>query len=258
MLGENYEHLETYRNLSILVECYGLTRDHPGSAAAVEYLLSLQSDEGDIRGIYADQYSPNYTAASLEMMVKAGYANDPRVLKAYERLLSIRMDDGGWAIPMRTAGVMTLKEAMAKGTVRPVLSRPSSHWCTGIVLRAMAAHPRYDRSVEAVEAAMFLKSRMFKADPYTDRRAPSHWVGFSYPFWYTDIVSALDMLSRLEMPFDDPDVSRAVMFMKALQQDDGSFKLELLRSGRPDGQRWVSLAFCRSMRRFHGHKLLES
>ncbi|MFA5313301.1 MAG: prenyltransferase/squalene oxidase repeat-containing protein, partial [Methanomassiliicoccales archaeon] len=228
-----------------------------GAAAAAEYLLSLQSDDGDIRGIYGDQYSPNYTAASLEMMSKAGYANDPRVLKAYEWLLSIRMDDGGWAIPMRTAGVMTLKEAMAKGTVRPVLSKPSSHWCAGVVLRAMAAHSRYRRTPEAVEAAMFLKSRMFKADSYTDRRAPSHWVGFSYPFWWTDIVSALDTLSRLEMPFDDPDVRRAVTFMKALQQDDGSFKLKLLRSGRADGQRWVSLAFCRSLRRFHGRELLE-
>ncbi|MFX1451367.1 MAG: hypothetical protein ACFFCM_11020, partial [Promethearchaeota archaeon] len=67
---ENYFLLETYRNLGILVEKYGLNKNHQVIEKAAEYLFSCQKKEGDYRGIYGNQYSPNYSAAIMELLIK--------------------------------------------------------------------------------------------------------------------------------------------------------------------------------------------
>ena len=56
-------------------------------------------------------------------------------------LLSMRQDDGGWAIPTRTPGLSLNVMLTARETFEPDRSRPSSHLVTGFVLRALAAHP---------------------------------------------------------------------------------------------------------------------
>lgn len=78
---ENYNQLETYRNLGILIEKYGFDRKYPAVAKAAEYLFTFQTKEGDFRGIYGNQYSPNYSSGILELLIKAGYENDSRVKK---------------------------------------------------------------------------------------------------------------------------------------------------------------------------------
>src|SRR5690606_35623004 len=94
--GTQYDLLETYRNLRLLVEMYGFTRDHPSLTNAVEYVLTYQTDEGDLRGIIGNQYMPYYHGAILELLIKAGIGNDVRVIKGLDWLLSMRQDDGGW------------------------------------------------------------------------------------------------------------------------------------------------------------------
>ncbi len=64
-LPENYDQLETYRNLGELVEKYGFNKDHKALQKAAEFLFQFQSDEGDFRGIYNNQYSTTYTARPL-------------------------------------------------------------------------------------------------------------------------------------------------------------------------------------------------
>jgi hypothetical protein len=68
-----------------------------------------------------------------------------------------------------------------------------------VVLRAFAAHPAYRRSREAQTAGTGLSSRLFAANTYPDRLAPSYWTMFSYPFWFTDLLSALPKLSRVQL-----------------------------------------------------------
>jgi hypothetical protein len=94
-----YDLLETYRIVRQLVEKFGADREHPGLHAAAEFLLAAQGPEGDIRGLYGAQYSPNYTAGILELLVKAGYAPDVRVDRGFAWLREARQEDGGWAIP---------------------------------------------------------------------------------------------------------------------------------------------------------------
>jgi hypothetical protein len=73
---EDYNQLETYRILGELVEKYGLNNKHPKIRKAADFLFSHQTDEGDFRGIYGNQYSPNYSAAIMELLIKAGYQNN--------------------------------------------------------------------------------------------------------------------------------------------------------------------------------------
>ena len=43
---------------------------------AAEFLFQRQTTEGDFRGIYGTQYSPNYSAAIMELLIKSGYSDD--------------------------------------------------------------------------------------------------------------------------------------------------------------------------------------
>ena len=113
---ENYDQLETFRQLGILVEKFGFTRQHPSIERAATYLLSFQTDEGDLRGIYGNQYATTYVGAILELLIKAGYADDPRIANALSWLLAMRQNDGGWAIPVRTVGVPSQSSSMSHVT----------------------------------------------------------------------------------------------------------------------------------------------
>jgi hypothetical protein len=101
-LKENYNQLETYRNFGVLIEKFGFTNQYPAIQNAAEYLFTFQTKDGDFRGIYGNQYTPNYTAGIAELLIKAGYEHDKRIKKVFEWLISIRQSDGGWAIPFRT------------------------------------------------------------------------------------------------------------------------------------------------------------
>lgn len=249
---ENYNQLETYRNIGVLVEQYGLNKKHPAMQKAAEYLFSFQTREGDFRGIYGDQYSPNYSAGIAELLIKAGYQDDARLQKVFKWLLSIRQKDGGWAIPLRTQNCNLDVITGHPGTMQPDRSKPFSHMVTGVVLRAFAAHPAYRRSKEAASAGQLLASNLFKADNYTDRAAPSFWLGFSFPFWFTDLISALDSLSLLGFSKNAPQIERALQWFIDNQQETGMWRLKLLKGRNKDLlQLWLALAICRIFKRFY-------
>ena len=169
-----YDQLETYRQLGVLVCKYGLDHHHPAVEAAAAFLSNFQTEAGDYRGIYGHQYTPNYSAAITELLIRAGFDRTVQVENTLRWLLRMRKDDGGWAIPTRTLGLSLNVMLTARETFEPDRSRPSSHLITGIVLRALAAHPRYRRSADTRRAADLLKSRFFRRDVYPDRAAPSN------------------------------------------------------------------------------------
>lgn len=91
----DYDLLETYRQLGFLIEMFGFTREHPAVGLAASFVFARQTLEGDIRGIYGAQYSHNYTGALVELLVKAGLADDERTHAAFAWLEAIRQRDGG-------------------------------------------------------------------------------------------------------------------------------------------------------------------
>lgn len=247
---KGYDQVETFRNLAILIEKYLLTKEHPAIERAAEFLFGCQTEEGDFRGVYWNQYTPNYSAAFMELLIKAGYHDDSRIALGIDWLLSIRQDDGGWLIPFRTAN-LRLKEAMSRPTpIQPDRGKPFSHMVTGVVLRAFAAHPRHNRMSEALRAAELLASRIFKADSYTDRKAPEYWTRFSFPFWFTDLLSTLDSLSKLGLSVDHPQIREGVDWFINSQRKDGLWKLKLVRGAGDLSQNlWVNLVVCRTLKR---------
>jgi hypothetical protein len=247
---QNYSLLETFRNLGILVEKYGLNKDHSSIQSAARYLFSCQTDEGDFRGILGNQYMPYYSGAIMELLIKAGYGDHPSIERGFKWLLSVRQDDGGWNIPMRTASLTYSVQVLESPPVPTDVTKPFSHLITGMVLRAFAAHPRYRRTEEALHAARLLKGRFFKKDSIRDRGDPSYWTKFSYPFWFTDLLTSLDSLSLMHFPLDD-DVRAGLGRFTKNQKDDGSWGLTVLRGGGDkDLKYWFALAICRVFKRF--------
>jgi hypothetical protein len=251
MKHQDYDQYQTYLNLAELVEKYGLNRGHESIQKAAEFLFQYQTTEGDFRGIYGNQYSTTYSPAIMEILIKAGYEDDPRISKGFEWLLSIRQDDGGWALPFRTVG-KNLKEAFEiSKPLGPDRSKPFSHMATGTVLRAFAAHPKYRRHDEAKKAGELLISRFFKSDKYPDRRSKDHWERFTFPFLYTDIVSALDSLYYLGFNKGNPEIGGALEFLKDKQNEKGTFNLKITRGSDKHLPYWMCLAIYRLFKRYY-------
>lgn len=250
---DDYDQIETFRQLAILVEKYAFSREHPSIDKGARFLFSCQTDEGDFRGIYGNQYATTYVGAIIEILVKAGYGRDPRIARGFRWLLSMRQRDGGWAIPLRTVGVPFsefLDAARHPAPIRPDVSKPSSHLVTGMVLRAFAAHDARRRASAAKGAGDLLASRLYSKDAYGDRGAVRYWERVSFPFWFTDVISALDSLSRLGFRDDDPRIRAALDRLSGLQRPDGTFALKLVRGADKDLPWWIGLAVCRVLERF--------
>ncbi|MFW9794324.1 MAG: hypothetical protein ACFFEE_08480, partial [Candidatus Thorarchaeota archaeon] len=225
-------------------------KKHPAIVNAAEYLFGCQTEEGDFRGIYWNQYTPNYSAAFMELLIKAGYHNDSRISKGLDWLLSMRQDDGAWVIPFRTAN-LRLKEAMSHPVpIQPDRRKLFSHMVTGVVLRAFAAHPKYRKRKEVKAAGELLASRIFKADAYSDRKTPEFWTRFSFPFWFTDLLSTLDSLSKLDLKIDVPGIHEGVDWFIEHQKKHGLWDLKLVRGGKNKSQNlWVNLVICRTLKK---------
>ena len=246
---EDYNQVETYRVLGELICKYGLNRSHPQIQKAAEYFFNCQTSEGDFRGIYGNQYATTYSPAIMELLIKAGYEDDPRIKKGFHWLLSLRQEDGGWVIPFRTSG-MNIKEALlASEPEMPDRSRPFSHLVTGMVLRALAAHPEYRKSEETKKVAHLLASRLFQADKYPDRKGREYWERVSYPFWFTDIVSTMDSLSLIGIK-DNPNIQEGLKFLIEKQNDEGLFDLKIVRGSDKDLKYWICVVVCRLLKRY--------
>lgn len=257
----HYSLVETWRQFRFLIDMYQFTNDHPCIKKAAEYLFSCQTEQGDIRGMIANQYATYYTGAIMSLLIKAGYAEDPRIEKGVQWLLSMRQHDKGWTIPLLTRDIpwkdqIRLTSHYAE-PVEPDRSKPFSHSWTGMVLRAFASHPRYRHSEEAVAAANLLKSRFFKKDSYTSYQSEEYWVRFEFPFWWNNLVSAMDSISLIGIPEKDPDVRRALQWFIDNQEDNGLWRLSYQKKGFKDTPRsremqlWVSLAICRIFKRYY-------
>jgi hypothetical protein len=258
----NYDLLETFRSSGQLVAMYGFDRQHPAMASAAEYVFSCQTKEGDIRGVLGTQYMPYYHGLLLELLIRAGYEDDPRVEKGLDWLLTMRQDDGGWLIPLQAVPAKEkTRELWSAPPVPPNRSRPFSHLATGMVLRAFAVHPRYRELEEVRIAGERLRSRFFQSDKYNDRKAPGYWTKFQFPFWWTNILTALDSLALIGFPADDDEIHKGLRWFMSNQEKNGLWrtsyeraKAKELTTKERDAMLWVGLATCRMFKRFYEGK----
>jgi hypothetical protein len=260
----NYGLIETWRHFLFLVDQYGFTREHPQAQKAAEFLFSCQTEEGDMRGFLANQYATYYTGAIMSLLIQAGYEDDPRIERGFRWLLAMRQDDGGWSIPLIThkfdrATRYRLTSEYAE-PVQPDRSKPFSHNWTGMVLRAFAVHPEYRKSQAAKVAADLLASRFFQPDRYSSYKAAGHWLRFDHPFWWNNLVAALDSVSLIGLTKENQQIRKAVDWLIEHQEQDGLWRVsyaqpdvrETETARKRETRRWVSLAICRVMKRLQG------
>ena len=250
---ENYNLLETYRQLGFLIELFGFNKSHPSIRKAAEYIFSFQSEEGDIRGIYGNQYSPNYSAAILELLIKNGYENDIHVQNGLNWLLSVKQNDGGWAVPIRTHNAKYNDVVNSKKILQPIRNKSFSYMITGVVLRAFAAHSKYQNHPEVIEAGKLVLSKFFENDNYPDRRDKSYWTKFTFPFWFTDLLSSLDSLYHLGFTIKHPQIEKALEWFKLQQQNDGGWNLKLLKGAKiQEYNLWINYLISNTLKRYIG------
>ncbi len=261
----NYDLFETFKQLACLIEMYDYDKTDERIAKAAEYIFSCQTDDGDIRGIIGDQYAPYYTGLIMSHLIKAGYGNDERIVKGFNWLIKMRQNDGGWVIgspgcfgdyTSQERKIMTTHHVGAKQDFDR--SKPFAHSGTGMVLRAFAVHDKYRKSEVACRAADLLKSHFFKKDNYNSYKAVDNWVNFKYPFFWTDLISALDSISRIyEYDENDVNINKALGWIIENQQESGLWKnsyskihKSVSNSKTFEVQLWITLSICRILRRF--------
>ncbi len=247
--------VETYKRYRILVEKYGFTKDHPSLSRAAEFLFSFQTEGGDIRGFIGNQYATYYTGDVLALLIHSGYRSDARVGKGLRWLLTMRQNDGGWAVPFLTHAYDRRAWIELTSTDRPSLepdrARPFSHMATDMVLRGFAAHSRSRRSREAGAAGALLKSRFFKPDAYTSYRSPKYWTRFL--FWWPNLLTSLSSLALLGFSRDDPDIAKGIAWFLENQRRDGLWDLESGKPAKPkdrEARFWLGLNVCRMLKKY--------
>lgn len=256
---ENHSDLvATFKAFRTLVKDYEFTRDCEGIDIAAEFLFGFQSGDGDIRGFIANQYATYYTGEILSLLIKVGYADDPRVDMGMDWLLGMRQDGGGWTIPIlthtfdRETGYQLTASYMEP--VEPDRTKPFSHNWTDMVLRAFAVHPVYRKSTEARKAGELLKTRFFQPDVYNSYKEARYWTRFVH--WWPNLLTSLESLLLLGFSADDPDIRKGLDWFLENQQEDGlwdvSSEVRPGTEGKPLERAWITLRICRMLKRFLG------
>ena len=256
----NYPLIETFRRLRELIGKYEMDRSHPQITAAAEFVFDCQTLEGDIRGFYVDQFAPHYTGLYVELLAKAGYSGDPHVEKAVEWLLAHRQGDGGWLYPPLGEKMSWTDEVyISCHHAEPVPFDPkhvSSHNVTGMALRGLA-NSRFANTPEAKRAGEFLASRFFQPDSYKSYEAADYWVRFLYPWWWNNLIMALDSLHKIGFSSYHSKVCEGLEWLIEHQSPDGLWENNYKKGAKKyetesaaEGRLWVSLAICKVLKSF--------
>lgn len=242
----NYNQYETYKTLAELVELYGLNKKHNAIRMVADYLFSFQTKEGEFKGIYGNQYSPNYSASISYFLMKAGY-HGTKIKESLNWLLKMRQDDGGWAIPFRTKNEK-LEALKNEETIEPDKAKPSSHLITGIVLRPFSLLNEYRTKVK--NAGMLLADRVFTRDKYSDRQGVEYWTKFTYPYHWTDILSTIDTLTLLGIK-NNPKINQIRQWFERHKQENGTYRVDVMAGVKyQDIKYWITLQYLKVLKRF--------
>jgi hypothetical protein len=167
-------------------------------------------------------------------------------------LVATRQNDGGWVVPLQTVKINKLDDKTYADV--PIIndqSLPSSHLATGMVLRAFSVHPVYKKTNITRKAGELLKSRFFKPDKYTARKAPEYWIKFQYPYWWTTLISSLDSLYNFGFTIEDKDIEKGIEWFLINQNENGLWNTQYDK-GDTDrlklNQLWICYSICKILK----------
>lgn len=252
----NHVLISSYRKLAVLTGFFEYNRSHPQIDPAAQFILSHQTELGDIRGPYGNQYCPDYMGAMLEILNKLGYGDSPQVKHAMKWLADNQLNDGGWAVPMYIKGGENAdyEALMRQGTITmPLSDTKSSHNVTAMVFRALISHPLYKSSEVTKKAANFLVESLLKPDSYANRQSADYWTQFSFPYYWCDLISVLDSLSTLKLDPSPEQIQKALNYFRESQMEDGSWGFMIVTDEPlPSLKDWLTLKVATIFKRFYG------
>jgi hypothetical protein len=193
----------------------GVSRKDSRVSKAVEHLLDLHNVESggvSLRPRGHPKFEPHICATGnmVRALAKFGYAEDDRVLKSLEWLISKQLPDGGWncSPPGKHGSFMS--------TIQPV-------WA----LSEMMSHDaRRGWEISAKRGSEFLlKHRVYKSD-MDDSVVLLDFMRLHYPLHYSyDFLHGLRVLTELGVK-NDPRINDAVSLLLEKRQSDGKWLLE--------------------------------
>jgi len=256
----HYPLVATLKKLMELDERYKFNNNHPACSKTAEFIFSVQTDEGDIRGMIGNQYATYYTGLFLYLLIKIGYEKDKRVEKGLEWLLSIRQDDGGWTIPILTHEYDKATQynltSQNVPPVKPDRTKPFSQNWTNMILQAFASHKNYKELKEVKKAADMLKSSFFKKDNYSSHHSKYNWVRFA--FWWPNILTALESLYKLGYTKEDKDIEIGLKWFLENQQENGLWNISnepnkkvTINKKTNENRLWLGLRICRLLKAYY-------
>jgi hypothetical protein len=187
------------------------------------------------------------TGNMVAALIRMGYADDPRLKKALEWLVSVQNKDGGWLCPYWKAHIKD-KHGCFLGTICP--------------MEAFSEAPRKNLTGEMREtisrgAEFLLRHRLFKAEHHDYRIINQGWLELSFP-WFAgyNILRGLEVLTKLGYANDER-LNDAVKVLMQKRQSNGTWILENSPMGRMQanieakGQpsKWITLIALRVLKR---------
>ena len=101
---------------------------------------------------------------------------------------------------------------------------------------------------------VFDQADFFQPDAYTSYQAASYWVRFEYPFWWNNLVAAMDSCSLIGLSGEDEQMKRGARWLVERQEESGLWKATYAKAEGKDTAKsrqtrlWVSLAICRVLK----------
>jgi hypothetical protein len=188
---------------------------------------------------------PLQTAMPLRALAMCGYATDPRAERAYEWLLSKRLEDGAWPTGIASGNY---------GGVAGYRRLPHSRWgcrtnTTGALI-CLALHPQRRNEEEARRALDLLLARDTREKQPLGLEV-ARLIGaeeargtLTY-FARFDLALVLDLSWRIGASSEDRRVADLIRFVRQLQGRYGLWEY----APRPQASRWVTFDILRSLSR---------
>ncbi|MFW9949581.1 MAG: prenyltransferase/squalene oxidase repeat-containing protein [Candidatus Thorarchaeota archaeon] len=218
--------------------------DYPAIRKGVDFLFSRQNDDGSwplpkskLKNEFTGyDMQPLQTAIPLEGIAACGYSTDKRAEKAYDWLLSRRLDDGAWPVGI-TSGVY----GKIGGYRRIAHSRWGCRSTTIAVLNCFSYHPKR-RASEEMKRAMDLILGTEVKDKYNLGFVISRLIGLEPSRgWITyyprlDPAHILNLCWKVGVSTSDQRVVELIEFVKNLQGEYGLWNCSL----HPQASRWLT------------------
>jgi len=215
----------TFWLLGVLAD-FGLRKADRGLAKACEYVISTQHAEGGFGWSPPPTPAECFTGILTEALAKLGYADDPRLARAYDWLLSRQRSDGGF---------WCKRTAQPGG---PRQAEPSCAFASLCVLAALVQHPVHRRSASTERAVAFLLSCWERRDEVKyaghDSQIGKGWEKLKYPFTDYRVLKYLDAVSRTPFARSDRRALEILDMMVSKRDREGRFTPESIHRAYSD------------------------